>query len=157
MNEEQGKSSILPEDFDGIFRFTNWTDAEFTAKWNSVEYKFPPLSTIPLIIADATPIEIQNIRKKFAKELAIEVFYQTDKFKHLDDVKQGYRPPLYNDKDLAPYIQKCLEPLPLAKAKTKVLPRDNEDNYKKDPKGRNISRVINEDDSLVPEGASVLK
>lgn len=155
MFNEQGKN-VLPEDFDGIFRFTNWTNAEFKAKWDSKEYTFPANSTIPLIIPTATPIEIQSIRKKFAKELAVEVFYQSDKFKAMDNPSQGKRPPLYTDEDLTQYIQKCLEPLPIAKAKVKVLAKDSEDNYRKDGKGKNISRVLQDGESLIPEGSSTV-
>ena len=28
------------QDFDGVFRFTNATDTDFTFLWNNVEYKF---------------------------------------------------------------------------------------------------------------------
>lgn len=156
MFNEEGKN-VLPPDFDGIFRFTNWTNKEFKAKWDSIEYTFPANSTIPLIIPNATPIEIQSIRKKFAKELAIEIFYQSEKFKKMDDPSQGKNPPLYVDNDLAPYIQRCLEPLPIARAKLKSLPKDNEDNYRKDAKGKNISKVLDENESLVPEGSSIVK
>lgn len=149
--------NVLPDDFDGIFRFTNWTNKEFVAKWDSKEYTFPANRTIPLIIQTATPVEIQSIRKKFAKELAIEVFYKSDKFKAMDNPSQGKRPPLYTDEDLAQYIQKCLEPLPIAKAKVKALDKDSEDNYKKDRSGKNISRVLQEDESLIPEGSSPIK
>jgi len=154
MNEE--KKNVLPEDFDGVFKFTNWTAEEFKAKWDSIEYTFPALSTIPLIIPNATPLEIQSIRKKFAKELAIEVFYQSDKFKKMDDPAMGKRPPLYQDIDLKEYIQKCLEPLQVAKAKLKIIPKDSEDNYKKDSKGRNISRIMSDGESLM-EGSSEVK
>jgi hypothetical protein len=67
---------VLPSDFDGIFRFTNWTDSDFTAKWDNIEYTFPAKKTTPIVIPNATPVEIQNIRKKFAKELAVACFYQ---------------------------------------------------------------------------------
>ncbi len=154
MNEEN--KNVLPVDFDGVFRFTNWTNQEFKSKWDSVEYTFPANSTIPLIIPSASPIEIQSIRKKFAKELAIEVFHNSDKFKTLNDPEKGMRQ--YNeDSVLKEYIQKCLEPLPIAKATLKVLPRDNEDRYTKDEKGRNRSKVLQGDESLIPEGSSLLK
>jgi hypothetical protein len=155
MFNEQGKN-ILPEDFDGIFRFTNWTNAEFKAKWDSKEYTFPANSTIPLIIPNATPIEIQSIRKKFAKELAIEIFFQSEKFKSMNAPEKQLRS-YDEDKDLKEYIQKCLTPLPIAKAKVRELPKDSEDNYRKDEKGRNRSKVLTDDESLIPEGSMPIK
>jgi hypothetical protein len=135
------EKSVLPADFDGIFRFTNFTDKEFKAKWNSVEYTFPPLKTTPMIIPNATPEEVQHIRKKFAKELAVSCFYESDKFKFMNDKERGQVPALYTDSDIAPFIQRCLEPLPIAQAISKVLPKDDKKNYK-------ATRVLDKDESL---------
>lgn len=139
----------LPEDFDGVFRFTNFTEQEFTAKWNNIEYMFPPMKTTPMIIANATPEEVQHIRKKFAKELAVKVFYESDKFKFMNDKERGQVPALYTDSDIAPYVQRCLEPLPIAKATVTVLPKDNTENYK-------ATRVLKDGESLkANQGESV--
>lgn len=137
MNNE----NVLPSDFDGVFRFTNFTEREFKAKWNNVEYTFPPLKTTPMIIPSATPEEVQHIRKKFARELAEAVFYESEKFKFMNDKERGQVPALYTDSDIAPYIQRCLEPLPIAQASQKILPRDKKENYK-------VSRVLTEGESL---------
>lgn len=152
MNNE--KVSSLPADFDGVFRFTNYTNREFKARWNSVEYAFPAEKTTPMIIPNATPEEVQNIRKKFAKELAVREFYETDKFKEQNKIRgeQG-TPALYTDSDIAPFIQRCLEPLPLGQAKIAVLPKDNEANYKKNSKGKNVTRVLDETESLTQQSS----
>lgn len=145
-------NSVLPSDFDGVFRFTNWTDTEFKAKWGGVEYTFPAQKTIPLVIPNATPLEVQNIRKKFAKELAILEFYKTPKFIGMNTISPGGIPALYTDSDLTPFIQRCLEPLPIAHAVAKPIPKDTETRYRKDNKGKNVTRVIDQDESLVGDG-----
>lgn len=150
-------NNILPADFDGVFRFTNFTNEEFKAKWGGIEYSFPPKKTTPMIIPGATPEEVQHIRKKFAKELAVESFYNTAKFKKMDDVPPGGVPALYTDSDLAPFVQKCLEPLPIAQVSMKVLPKDSEQNYRKDAKGRNVTKVLEDGDSLLSQGSGVIE
>lgn len=125
MNE----NNVLPVDFDGVFRFTNFTDADFKARWNKIEYTFPAMKTTPIIIPGATPEEVQNIRKKFAKELAESEFYKTDKFKRLDDKINGANPATYTESDLAPFIQKCLEPLPVGSVTATAIPKDSKDRY----------------------------
>lgn len=151
MNEK----NVLPEDFDGIFRFTNFTDSDFTARWNNVEYTYPAMKTTPMIIPSHTPEEIQSVRKKFAKELAIREWYKTPKFIGMNTLTPGGMPALYTDSDLAPFIQRCLEPLPIAQAKVKVLPKTlNEDNLRKDDEGKPVSRILKGKESLVSEGSS---
>ena len=114
--------SVLPEGFDGTFRFTNPTDEDFIGKWGSKEYIFPKQTTSPITILNATPVEIQQIRKKFAKDLAEREFFKSEKYQVL--MKQERNPDgsaragsihaagTYSIDDLAPFIQKCLEPLP---------------------------------------------
>ena len=147
MNEE-GKN-VLPVDFDGIFRFTNFTDRDFKAKWNNVEYTFPALKTVPMIIPNATPEEVQNIRKKFAKELGEREFFGSDRLKGLEGqtpVGQGnsiQSAASYTDKDLTGYIQRCLEPLPISTAKITLAPKSNiEKILKTDDEGEPVSQVL---------------
>jgi hypothetical protein len=124
--------NVLPADFDGVFRFTNWTDKEFKAKWNKIEYTFPPLSMVPLIISNASPEDVQHIRKKFARELAEQEFYRSDRFKALDDQAKpgsGVVPGIYSESELAPFVQKCLEPLPESRASATRLANDKTENY----------------------------
>lgn len=138
----------LPLDFDGVFRFTNNTNSDFVGVWNKVEYTFPAMKTTPMVIENATPLEVQSIRKKFAKDLAVAQFYESAKFKDMNDPKHGVKPALYTDSDLAPLIQKCLEPLAVGVAKAKALPKDKNENYK-------VSKIVNQGDSLVEGSASL--
>lgn len=121
---------VLPADFDGTFRFTNWTDRDFSAKWGGKEYQFKAQSTTPMIILSATPYEIQNIRKKFAKELAEREFFISSKYVTLDAMNQnparsgGIASSVgYNPGELEPLVQKCLEPLQAAVATVKDIPK----------------------------------
>ncbi len=145
--------SVLPSDFDGVFRFTNYTNEDFVAKWNNIAYTFPASKTSPMIIPNATPEEVQSIRKKFAKELAVKVWYGTAKFKSMNDVPPGGTPALYTDSDIAPFVQRCLEPLPIAQAVATPLPKDSADNYRKNSKGRPITRVLEEGESLTQQAS----
>lgn len=149
MNSE---SVLLPMDFDGVFRLTNFTKDEFKARWGGVEYTFPAEKTSPIVISTATPNEIQTIRKKFAKELAILEWYKTPKFVGMNNITPGGTPALYTDSDLAPFIQRCLEPLPEAKAIVKVLPKADENNLRKDRKGKNVTKILDDDESLIADG-----
>lgn len=144
-------TSTLPENFEGVFYFTNSSDKEFKARWDNVEYIFPPKSRTPLIIRGATPEQTQYIRKKFAKEYAILQFYKTEKFKGLNNTAPGGTPALYVDEDLTQIIQTCLDPLPIAKAEVKVLPKDDESKYRKDRKGKNVSKILNGDEDLLSQ------
>lgn len=150
--------NVLPRDFDGVFRFTNFTDSDFKAKWGGLEYKFPAKKTSPMIIPGATPEEVQHIRKKFAKELAIIVFYDTPKFDSMNKHIPGGVPALYTDADLAPFIQRCLEPLPISQVTAQVTHKDNtEDNLRKDRKGKNVTKVLDESESLLQQGSGVIE
>lgn len=135
-------NNVLPADFDGVFRFTNFTSREFKARWNSIEYTFPAEKTTPMIIPGATPEEVQTIRKKFARELAEREFYETPKFKSMNDIPLGQTPALYTESDLVPFIQRCLEPLPTASATLKSLPKDSDSNYSQN------TRILKDHESL---------
>lgn len=136
------ENNVLPADFTGVFNFTNFTDKDFTTKWNSIEYTFPALKSTPMIIAGASPEDVQVIRKKFAKELAEREFYGTDKFKYMDAPERGQRPATYTESDLTPFIQKCLDPLPVGQVVAKSTPKDKAENYPN-------SKVLNKDESLL--------
>src|SRR5882672_7900700 len=73
--------TILPADFDGVFRFTNWTDEDFEAKWGGKVYVYLAKTTSPMVIPEHSPLEIQNIRKKFAKDLAEKEFFKSKGYK----------------------------------------------------------------------------
>lgn len=153
------QDNALPADFDGVFRFTNFTDTDFKARWANIEYTFPAQRTIPLVIPGCTPEEVQHIRKKFAKELAIEVFYKTRKFQDHEaqtPAGSGMVASIYSDADLAPFIARCLEPLPMGNAIAKVLPKAREDVFRTDEEGNNVTQVLDKKKSLLQEGSSVV-
>lgn len=147
--ENETKIEIAPGD---TFPFTNYTSAPFIGKWDGIEYTFPPLSTVKMLgmIPTASPNDIQAIRKKFATDLATAIFYQSDKFKVMDlsvqDSQAGKVPALYTDKDLASHVQRCLEPLPIAKAET---------SEKKVEEIHTTSQVLDGKESLVGQGTVV--
>lgn len=112
--------SVLPENFDGTFRFSNPSDEDFVGEWNKKEYLFPARSTVPMIMVEHSPIEIQHIRKHFAKKLAEREFYKSKEYKTMQgqEGKPGdrrmnsiHQAATYTLSDLEPYIRKCLEPL----------------------------------------------
>lgn len=153
MNEQ----NVLPEDFDGVFRFTNFTEEDFTGTWNKVDYTFPALKTSPMIISGATPEDVQHIRKKFAKELAIREWYKTPKFVGMNANTPGGTPALYTDSDIAPFVQRCLEPLPIASAKAVALPKVDENQFlHKDEEGNNVTQILDKKKSLLAEGSGVV-
>lgn len=118
----------LPPDFDGVFRFTNPSKEDFIGKWGGKEYLFPAETTTPLIIVEHSPLEIQHIRKKFARDLAEREYYKSKEYNHQLSregarTKNGMWNPsgygmshagAYTISDLEPYIKKCLIPLKAA-------------------------------------------
>ena len=58
-------NEIIGKDFDGVFRFTNATNEDFSALWNNVEYIFPAGKTVPLIIPN------ENVRKHPRNQKAV--------------------------------------------------------------------------------------
>lgn len=129
---------VLPTDFDGTFRFTNWTNEDFVGKWDNKEYHFPAGTTSPILIVDKTPLEIQSIRKKFAKDLAEREFYNSTSYTNLKSQEKNndgsarlnslHMAGSYSIDALAPFIQRCLEPLKVATAvvsSAKVDPLEN--------------------------------
>ena len=129
-------TNVLPENFPGYFEFSNWSDEDFVGTWAKKEYKYPALKMTKMFIENATPLEVQNIRKKFAKELALREFFKSQKYQTLranEGVKDanGVIQPLlgsfqsarsYSDTDLQDGIQKCLAPLPEGNATVQDAP-----------------------------------
>jgi hypothetical protein len=159
MNQEK---SVLPADFDGVFRFTNFTNTDFSARWAGIEYTFPALKTTPMIIPGSTPEEVQNIRKKFAKELAEREFYKSEKLRALEaqtpvgSAGSFRMAAIYTESDLKPFIQKCLEPLPMAQAAMKVMPKADESAFRKDGEGNLVTQVLDKSKSLTGNGSGVI-
>lgn len=160
--------SILPKDFDGTFRFTNWTSEDFVAKWGGKEYRFPAGTTSPILIADQTPLEIQQIRKKFAKDLATREFGKSAEYGRLvaQERNSDGTPRLnsmqmagtYDVNVLAPYIQKCLEPLPISRAEVSIAPKEElEDKLSRDESGELNTIAVPKNGDLIEEKKSLRK
>ncbi len=149
----------LPEDFDGVFRFTNWSNEDFTGTWGGKKYIFIAETTSPMVIPEHSPLEIQHIRKKFAKDLAEREYYKSQNYKNL--IKQERNPDgsprlnglhsagTYSLDQLTPYIQKCLEPLPLSKALVQNIDKTPvEDTLSRNNKGKLNTEAIDGNESL---------
>lgn len=148
--------TILPEDFDGVFRFTNASEEDFIAKWDSKEYLFPARKTTPMVMAGSSPIEVQSIRKKFAKDWAVNEFLKGSKGVVLQSQEKNsdgtarfgsiHMAATYSESDLVPYIQMCLEPLPQGKVKVSVAKKEPlEDKLSRDDDGNIITEVLDRD------------
>lgn len=125
------------DEFGGVFYFTNPTKKERKYLWNNKEYTFPPEATVPLIISTESLENIQEIRKRFAYRMAEERFYEGEttpsganylKMKEMG----GGLPPTFDEKVLEPFIEECLKPLPVKRAKVAVskIDVDDERNFK---------------------------
>lgn len=151
--------TVLPVDFDGVFRFTNWTEEDFIGKWGGKEYHYPANKTTPMIIPEHSPLEIQNIRKKFAKDLAEREFFKSKSYEQYkkQEVNNDGSPRLnsihqsatYNLGDLTPFIQQCLKPLPVGKAIVTEAQMDRlEDKLTRDEEGALNTSVVDKKTSL---------
>ncbi len=117
--------TTLPVDFDGVFKFTNWSDSEFVGTWNKKQYHYAANATSPMIISDHSPLEIQHIRKKFAKDLAEREFFKGTRYEAMrsPEGSMGNRTmsgihtaSAYTMDDLKEGIQACLKPLEIKRA-----------------------------------------
>lgn len=150
--------SVLPADFNGVFHFTNWSKEDFAGVWGGVEYHFPALSTSPMVMP-FSPLEIQNIRKKFAKDLAEREFGKSKEYTTMRKqegtpgnrtMNSIHQAATYSLDTLAPFIKKALEPLPVSKAITRTAPRQSvEDKVHRSPKGKPITEAVGDDSDLV--------
>ncbi len=158
-------TNVLPSDFDGVFRFTNWTDKDFIGRWDSKDYFYPANKTTPMVIMSATPLEIQNIRKKFARELAEREFFKTQKGISLASQERNadgtpkfnsiHMAGQYSADDMKDLIQKALTPLPSAAPTFNESPRENvEEKLSRTPKGKLRTRVLGDGESLVEQAKS---
>lgn len=109
-----------PNYLNGVFYFSNTSDEDYIHLWNNIEYTFPAKTCSPMIIAGETPENIQNIRKRFAYDWAVGQYQKSKEFKKMEGVKTS-KPPIPNEKVLEPYIQMCLNPLPIKEAKTRKV------------------------------------
>ena len=119
----------MENEFTGVFYFTNATKEDFKVLWNNKEYVYPAGTSCPMIIANETLENIQEIRKKFAYKLAVREFYQGEVYENMKKMGGGL-PPTFDDKLLQPWIDQCLNPLPRAQAKVKDMPKIDERKFK---------------------------
>lgn len=152
---------VLPKNVDVRFPFTNRSTEVFKARWAKKEYTFPSMSTIQMLgmINDATPLELQGIRKKFAREWAVREFFKgeipvngptaasmTNKPGELNSIHQART---YSDNELAPYIQMCLIPLPIGEVRVAdVSEAPLEETLHRDEEGALITEAISKNTSL---------
>lgn len=108
----------ISDEFDGVFRFSNNSDEDFTALWNNKEYTFPAHTRSPMIIPNESLENIQEIRKKWAYKWAQREWFKGAQYDKMSKMGNGL-PPTMQEKDLEPLIQMCLEPLPISKASVK--------------------------------------
>lgn len=124
---------ILPNDWNGKFPFTNDSDDDFIFTWAKKDYQFPARSTVDMMRMNfnATPLEVQQIRKFAAKKWAEREFFKSSKYQSMramegtkDEngviiprLQSIMAAPSYTESDLKSYIQECLTPLPEAEAK----------------------------------------
>lgn len=153
--------NVLPSDFAGVFYFTNsWEDQEFVGIWGKKEYHYPPNSTSPMIIPEHSPLEIQQIRKKFAKDWAeLDFFKNSNKYKmlvgqertaegvaKLNSIQQAGT---YTLDELKDGIQKCLRPLEIRKAIIESAPEVNmESKLSRDDEGNLNTMPLDKKTSL---------
>lgn len=151
--------SVLPENFDGVFRFTNWSDDDFVGIWGGKEYLYPAHSTSPMLIPEHSPIEIQHIRKKFAKDLAQREFYKGGAYNKIMAQERNpdgtprlnsiHQAGTYSMNDLTPLIQRCLEPLPITNATVRAVEKEPlEDKLTRDEEGQLVTEAIDKKASL---------
>lgn len=143
--------------FTGVFYFTNATKDDFSGFWNNKEYSYPAGTCCPMIIANETQENIQEIRKKFAYKLAQREFHNGTEYARLvllGNKSAGGLPPTYDEKILEPMIEQCLKPLPIAQAVVKEGKKDSEKNYKasKAVDGKASLTMEFKDDEAIPVG-----
>lgn len=117
---------MYDDNFDGTFKFTNATDEDFVFLWNNKEYVFEKGTCSPIIIADESLENIQEIRKKAAYKLATREFYKGKQYRSMSKMGRG-TPPTFDDKVLQPWIDECLKPLPVSKVKVNARKGKNEE------------------------------
>lgn len=152
---------MLPENFDGLVRFTNWSDEEFVAKYNSKEYTIPANSTVVIspLMPDRSPLELLNVCKKFALDLAVREWGKSQwtkdalkRERNVDGSPRGHGmsgASTYSIDQLAPLIEKGLYVYPAGRAKVEESSRPKiEDRLSRDHKGRLNTRAVEQDEPL---------
>lgn len=161
---------VLPSNWNGRFPFTNDSDEDFVFVWAKKGYLFPARKTVDMMrmAFNATPLEVQQIRKFAAKKWAEREFFKSQKYEAIrsregtKDENGVIQPRLgsfqtagvYSDDMLTDFIQTCLTPLPEVSAMVmeKVIEVDTESILKRDDNGEFINKIIDEKktNSLAP-------
>ena len=150
---------MLPENFDGVVRFTNWSDEDFAGRWNSKDYEFKANTTSPLFIAEHSPLELLNIVKKFALDLAVREWGKSEwtkdalkRERNSDGSPRGYGMSVastYSIDQLAPLIQKGLYIYSESKAKvSEALRPDVEAKLHTDDEGKIVTKAVRKGASM---------
>lgn len=152
------RDTVLPEGFTGVFSFTNWSDTEFVGRWGSKDYHYPANSTSPMVIPEHSPLEIQWIRKKFARDLAEREYFKSKNYelKRKPEGELGNRTmsgihqaSTYTLEDLKEGIQKCLQPLEVKQAFVEASRKEPiENKLTRDEEGNLHTQVIDKNTSL---------
>lgn len=143
-------NQVLPSNWDGKFPFTNDSEEDFVFTWAKKSYLFPARHTVDMMRMNfnATPIEVQQIRKFAAVRWAEREFGKSDKMKQLEGVERNadgsprlqsfHSARTYSGAELQSYVNTCLTPLPEAQAMvTEAVTRHTEDEIHKDPETGN--------------------
>lgn len=116
--------NVLPTDWDGKFPFTNDSDEDFVFTWAKKSYLFPARHTVDMMRMNfnATPTEVQQIRKFAAKTWAEREFFKGSEYGKMKSIEtnadgsprlQSFQSARsYTEADLKNDIQRCLTPLP---------------------------------------------
>ncbi|MDE2232907.1 MAG: hypothetical protein KGJ90_02130 [Patescibacteria group bacterium] len=156
-------SQVLPANWDGRFPFTNPSDEDFVFVWSKKAYLFPAHHTVDMMRMNfnATPLEVQQIRKKAAKKLAEREFFKSPKYESLralegvKDENGVIQPRLgsfnsaasYSDAELNEIAQQYLVAAPEAAARVADAPvRDiSKELHRDDETGELVSKVVKKD------------
>lgn len=150
--------TVLPEDFDGVFLFSNWSDEDFVGIWGGEQFKFPAQKRSPMVMTKYSPLEVQHIRKKFARDLAEREFFKSQGYRVLSNqegtpgnrtMNSFQHAAAYTINELTPFIQRALEALPTAKAEISVAPKVQlEDVLSRNDEGELNTEAIDKKTSL---------
>lgn len=159
-------TQVLPKNWDGRFMFTNDSDEDFVFVWAKKAYLFPARQTVDMMrmAFNATPLEVQQIRKFAARKWGEREFFNSDEAKKMESFERNPQtgaPTLmsfqsarsYSDADLAPHIQRCLTPLPegTALVSEEIVEPDTMDKLHRDEKEEFINKPVeNTAQSLAP-------
>jgi hypothetical protein len=111
-----------------------------------------------MIMTEYTPLEVQHIRKKFAKDLGEREFYKSAGYEALR-AQEGapnnrtmsgiHQAATYSDSDLISFIQRCLDPLEEGQATIVSANVENvEDKLSRNEEGELNTEAIDKKQSL---------